>query len=84
MGIGARVTLSAQGRRQYRHVYAGHGFGSQHQTRLLFGLRAGSTGADTVIVDWPSQKRSLLMNIAAKPASTKIKVRALKSLKDMI
>jgi hypothetical protein len=51
-------------------VYAGHGFGSQHHTRLLFGLGVGATGADTLIVDWPSRKRSLLTNIAANQLLT--------------
>ena len=63
-GYGARVLVSADGRRQWREVTSGHGFGSQNDPRALFGLGPGATLVDTLIVDWPSGKRSFLTGLA--------------------
>jgi hypothetical protein len=59
-GIGARIYASAGGKRQVRHVYAGHGFGSQNSRRVSFGFGPDVTVVDTVVVDWPSGKRSII------------------------
>jgi ASPIC/UnbV protein/VCBS repeat protein/flagellar hook capping protein FlgD len=63
-GIGARITASANGKRQIRQVSAGFGFGCQEPLRTQFGLGAGAATVDTIIVDWPSHKRSLLTGVA--------------------
>lgn len=62
-GYGARVFVSVNGRRQWQEVTSGHGFGSQNDPRVLFGLGSGATLVDTLIVDWPSGKRSFLTGL---------------------
>jgi hypothetical protein len=62
-GIGAKITVSANGRRQIRQVSAGFGFGCQEPLRTLFGLGTGAAIVDTVVVDWPSHKRSTLTGV---------------------
>jgi len=62
-GYGARVFVAAQGRRQWREITSGHGFGSQNDPRALFGLGASATVVDTLMVDWPSGKRSFLTGL---------------------
>jgi hypothetical protein len=63
-GIGARITVTANGKRQIRQVSAGFGFGCQEPLRTLVGLGTGAAIVDSVIVDWPSHKRSILTGVA--------------------
>jgi hypothetical protein len=63
-GYGAQVYVSAGGRGQRREITSGQGFGSQNSPWAQFGLGAGVTSVDTVIVDWPSRKRSLFTGVA--------------------
>jgi hypothetical protein len=58
-GIGARIYAMEDGKKQLRHVYAGHGFGSQSSRRVLFGFDDGVTVVDTIMIDWPSGKRTI-------------------------
>jgi hypothetical protein len=51
-GIGARVTVTAGGRRQTREVHAGSGYLSCNDKRLHFGL-GRSPRADRIEVRWP-------------------------------
>ncbi|MGI8785704.1 MAG: CRTAC1 family protein [Acidobacteriota bacterium] len=51
--IGARVELTASGRKQVDEVRAGDSYLSSSDRRLHFGL-AGATSVDRVIVRWPS------------------------------
>lgn len=62
-GIGARLTVVANGKRQIRQVSAGLGFGCQEPLRAPFGLGTGAAIVDSVIVDWPSHKRSVLTGV---------------------
>jgi ASPIC/UnbV protein/VCBS repeat protein len=50
--VGARVTVTAGGRRQVREVALGDGYGAQNSLRLHFGLGA-ATVADELAVRWP-------------------------------
>jgi hypothetical protein len=52
-GIGARVTITAGGRRQVQEVRSGSSYISSSDLRLHFGLGiAGSV--DSILVEWPS------------------------------
>ena len=51
--IGARVTVTSNGRRQLRSLQSGMSFASQSQLRLHFGL-GSARGLAEVQVDWPS------------------------------
>jgi hypothetical protein len=62
-GFGATVRVLANGKMQYRVVSGGSGFGSQNSIPVEFGLGAASS-ADSVVVDWPSGKRSVLLGLA--------------------
>jgi hypothetical protein len=64
-GIGSVITVTAGGLRRTRHAYAGQGFGSQNSLRAEFGLGPGGAGIDSLVVDWPSRKRSVLTGLAA-------------------
>jgi hypothetical protein len=63
--IGARVTLTAGGRKQIDEVFSGSSFYSQHSLTLHFGLGAART-VDAVTVRWPGGKteewKSLAVN----------------------
>ncbi len=50
--VGARVKIEAQGRRQWREVVLGDGYGSQNTLRLYFGLNHARQ-ADLLTVRWP-------------------------------
>jgi hypothetical protein len=63
-GIGARIYAMAGGKRQMRHVYSGHGFGSQNSRRVVFGFGPGVSQVDTVVIDWPSGKRTITTELA--------------------
>jgi hypothetical protein len=57
-GFGATVRALANGKMQYRTVSGGSGAGSQNSVPVEFGL-GPATSADSVVVDWPSGKRSI-------------------------
>lgn len=59
MGIGARVTVSAGGRRQVREVRTGYSYLAANDVRLLFGLGIAER-VELLEVRWPSGKRSLV------------------------
>jgi hypothetical protein len=62
--VGARVTVSAGGRRTTRDVSAGDSYAGNHDPRLHFGL-GEAAGADEVSVRWPDGTRSVLKNVRA-------------------
>ena len=60
--IGARVWLYTQESVQTREIQRGHGFHSQFDHRLQFGM--GDTGlVDSVIVRWPAGTRQIVRNL---------------------
>lgn len=61
-GFGATVRVRTGPRVQHRVVSGGSGFGSQPSAALEFGL-ASATQADSVVVDWPSGARSVLVGV---------------------
>jgi hypothetical protein len=61
-GFGATVRVLANGIMQYRVVSGGSGFGSQNSIPVEFGLGPAAT-ADSIVVDWPSGKRSVLTGL---------------------
>ena len=61
-GYGATVRVRTGSRIQHRLVSGGAGLGSQGSTPVEFGLGA-ATSADSVVVDWPSGKRSILTSV---------------------
>ena len=63
-GIGARVTLTAAGRRRSKQRTGGTSYLSASDPRLLFGLGA-SARIDEIEVRWPSGQVTTLKNVAA-------------------
>jgi hypothetical protein len=63
-GIGAKVTLTAAGRRRTKQRLGGTSYLSASDPRLLFGLGA-SARIDEVEVRWPSGQVSTLKNVSA-------------------
>ncbi len=61
-GIGARVTVVTDAQRQRREIRSGYSYLAANDLRAHFGLGA-STGADSVIVDWPSGARDVVTGI---------------------
>ena len=59
-GIGARVSVTTEGRTQVREVRRGYGYQSQHDGRLLFGL--GEKRVDLVQIRWPSGRVQRLVD----------------------
>jgi hypothetical protein len=51
-GVGARITIRAEGKLQTREVALGDGYGSQNTLRQYFGL-ASAAGVDELSVRWP-------------------------------
>jgi hypothetical protein len=62
-GIGAKVEVTAGGRKQQAERVAGSGYLSQDDARVHFGLGA-ATKAETVTVAWPSGKIQTLRDVA--------------------
>jgi hypothetical protein len=60
--IGARVTLTAGGRRQIREVDGGNGYSSQSWRTVHFGL-GSQTAADKIEISWPSGTRQVLSGL---------------------
>jgi hypothetical protein len=63
--IGARVTVTAGGRKQSRDVAASDSFLSTHDPRPNFGLGTAET-ADEVEVRWPDDARTVLKQVRAR------------------
>ena len=63
-GIGARVSVVAGGRSQYREVGAQSGSRSKGPIRLHFGLGSSST-VDSLIILWPSGTRQVGTDLVA-------------------
>ena len=63
-GIGAKIEVSAGGRKQQAERGAGSGYLSQDDARVHFGL-GGAGKADTVTITWPSGKIQTLRDVAA-------------------
>lgn len=62
-GIGARVEIVADGRRQVAERVAGSGYLSQDDGRVHFGLGKAST-IDKLTIHWPSGKEQVLEKVA--------------------
>ena len=67
--IGARVRLTAGGRRQSAEVRSGGSYLSQNDLRLHFGL-GGATAADEVEVRWPGGTVQVVRNLRANRVVT--------------
>ena len=65
--VGARVWVTAAGRRQVSFVNGGNGFASQSSRRLHFGLGT-ATKVETLEVAWPSGLRQTFHGLAADRA----------------
>jgi len=63
-GVGSRVEAWVGNRRYVRDVVTGSGFYSQNSIETEIGL-IRETAVDSLIVQWPSGKRSKLLNIGA-------------------
>jgi hypothetical protein len=63
-GIGAKVTVTAAGRRQVAQKRSAGGYLSQNDPRLFFGL-GPATRAERVEIVWPSGRRQVLDDVAA-------------------
>jgi hypothetical protein len=63
-GVGARVTVSAGGRSQYRTAKGGGGYLSTHDPRIHFGL-GDARRAERVLVRWPSGAEQALAPLDA-------------------
>jgi hypothetical protein len=63
--VGAKVTVTAGGRRMTRHVAAGDSYLSAHDPRLHFGLGKAES-VDEVLVVWPDGTRTVRKNVAAR------------------
>ena len=69
-GVGARITLTAGTRTQYRQ-YVGQHFMAQNHIPVHFGLR-GATTVRSIVIKWPSGVRQELDNIPADQTITVI------------
>ena len=85
--IGAEVTVYYDGKINYQELMPMRGFQSTVDNRLHFGLGTASS-ADSLVVNWPDGKYSVLQNVAAnqflkldqKDAVTKTLVSSVKQL----
>jgi hypothetical protein len=64
LGVGARLTLEAGGRRQVRELYPINSFKSQGPTRIHFGL-GEATKVDRLKIRWPSGQEQSLSDLTA-------------------
>ena len=60
-GYGARVTLATDDLTQYREATSAHGYNSGNDPRMHFGLGKKSS-VDFIEVNWPSGKKTKLLN----------------------
>ncbi|HEY6899381.1 MAG TPA: VCBS repeat-containing protein [Puia sp.] len=63
-GIGSKVWVYSGGMKQLQEENPVRGYFSSVDTKLIFGL-AGSTSADSVVVEWPDGRRQATGRIAA-------------------
>jgi hypothetical protein len=77
--VGAKVTVTAGGRRRNKQRLGGTSYCSASDPRLLFGLGTG-TKIDGIEVKWPSGEISNLKNVGANQYLT-IKESSAKSIK---
>lgn len=63
-GIGARITVTADGKTQIREVRAGSSSGSQNMLPAHFGL-GGSVEVDSITIRWPSGTVQKVNNVAS-------------------
>ena len=63
-GIGARVTITAQGRAQMREVKSGSSYLGQNDLRVHFGL-ADAKAVDRIDIRWPTGDVETLRDVAA-------------------
>ena len=63
-GIGARIAISATGRRQFAQVLSGGSYLSHHDLQVHFGL-GSSTLVETLTVQWPSGAVQTLRDVPA-------------------
>ena len=63
-GLGARVAISAGGKRQYNHATTSVGYGSSSDRRVHFGLGKETT-VETMEIHWPSGILQVLKNVRA-------------------
>ena len=68
-GVGTRLTLVAEGRRQIREVDGGNGYASQSDRRAYFGL-GRSTEVDRVEIRWPDGRTQTLRHPAINSLHT--------------
>ena len=68
-GVGARITIGAQGDEQTRHVLLGSNFASHNPTTQYFGIGAITT-LDSVHVLWPDGKETTLSNVSSNQTLT--------------
>lgn len=69
LGLGAKVTISAGGTKQYQELTLSRGFQSSVSPKLFFGLGKESS-VDTLQVLWPDGKRQTLLKVAANDKIT--------------
>jgi enediyne biosynthesis protein E4 len=74
-GIGAKVTVSTQGRRQLVEAIPTRGFQSSVDPVLHFGLGT-ATRIDTLTVTWPNRRAQVLTNVAVDTTITLIEADA--------
>ncbi len=68
-GVGARITLSAGGKKQYAQKVSSSGYLSTNDPRIHFGL-GNDTIVDSIEIIWPSGKTRKLKNIKANQTIT--------------
>ena len=73
-GIGARITVSAGGRKQIREVSSGSSHMSQDMVESHFGMGSASI-ADTVTVVWPGGEVQTLTEVSANQRLTVVEPR---------
>ncbi len=68
-GVGARISISAGGKKQYAQKVSSSGYLSTNDPRVHFGLGSDKT-VDTLKIIWPSGKTQELQNIKANQVIT--------------
>ena len=68
-GVGARISISAGGKKQYAQKVSSSGYLSTNDPRVHFGLGSNKT-VDTLKIIWPSGKTQELQNIKANQVIT--------------
>jgi hypothetical protein len=68
-GVGAQIEVKSGTLKMMREINTGVGYRSQNMLPAHFGLNTNTT-ADTVLVRWPSGRRTTLTNVAANQVLT--------------